>query len=319
MKYAYYPGCSLERSAASYHTSSLAVADRLGLILEEIQDWNCCGATEYFSINKVAAYSLVARNLALVSDDLTELAAPCSACYVNLRKTNKHMSKYPALAGQVNEALAAGGLQYKPNRVKVRHLLDIVVNDVGCNTVGQHVVRPLNGLRVAPYYGCLIVRPGNGFDNPEHPTSLDHLLRALGAEVVDYPLKAQCCGGHMTQISDQVAYELIRRLLHNAAEYHADVIACVCPMCQLNLDAYQGNVNRHFGTDFHIPILYFTQLMALAFGIDARVAGLGSEIVSSQAALAKIDVEMPRQEEKRARQRPSKDALPMPTMPDKEA
>ena len=137
--------------------------------------------------------------------------------------------------------------------------------------------------------------------------------------MVDYPLKAQCCGGHMTQISDKVAYELIRRLLHNAAEYNADVIACVCPMCQLNLDAYQGNVNRQFGTDFHIPILYFTQLMALAFGIDARVAGLGSEIVSSQAALAKIDVEVPRQEEKRARQRPSKDALPMPTMPDKEA
>jgi heterodisulfide reductase subunit B len=319
MKYAYYPGCSLERSAASYHTSAMAVAERLGLVFEELNDWNCCGATEYFAINLLAAHTLVARNLALVPDDLTELVAPCSACYVNLRKTNKQMAKYPKLGNQVNEALAAGGLKYKPGRVKIRHLLDIIVNDVGYDTIAQDVVKPLNGLRVAPYYGCLIVRPGNGFDNPEYPTTMDRLFRALGAEVVDYPLKAQCCGGHMTQISDKVAYELIRRLLHNAAEYNADVIACVCPMCQLNLDAYQGNVNRHFGTDYNIPILYFTQLMALAFGLSAKQAGLGSEIVSSRAALAKIDVDVPRQEEKVPKKRPSKEALPMPTMPDEEA
>jgi heterodisulfide reductase subunit B len=256
--------------------------------------------------------------MSLVSGELTELAAPCSACYVNLRKANKHMSKYSDLADQVNQALGAGGLNYRPGRVKVRHLLDIVVNDVGYNTIREAVVRPLHGLRVAPYYGCLIVRPENSFDDPEYPMTMDRLLRALGAEVVDYPLKAQCCGGHMTQISDKVAYELIRRLLDNAAEYHADLIACVCPMCQLNLDAYQGNVNRQFGTDYHLPVLYFTQLMALAFGVDAHEAGVGSEIVSSQAALAKIDVEVPRQEETKAKQRPSKEALPMPTMPEEE-
>jgi heterodisulfide reductase subunit B len=319
MRYAYYPGCSLERSAASYHVSAMAVADKLGLVFQELEDWNCCGATEYFAINKLAAYSLVARNLALVPKDLSELAAPCSACYVNLKKTNKHMAKHPDLAEQINQALMAGGLGYNPGRVQVRHLLDIIVNDVGYETIEQSVVKPLRGLRVAPYYGCLIVRPGNGFDNAEYPTSMDRLLRALGAEVVDYPLKAQCCGGHMTQISDKVAYELIRRLLQNAAEYHADLIACTCPMCQLNLDAYQGNVNRHFGTDYRIPILYFTQLMALAFGLSAKEAGLGSEIVSAQPALAKIDVDMPKpEEEKKAKPRASKEALPMPAMPDEE-
>jgi heterodisulfide reductase subunit B len=297
----------------------MAVAEKLGLVFQELDDWNCCGATEYFAINLLPAHALVARNLALVPDDLTELAAPCSACYVNLRKTNKQMAKYPKLGDQVNEALAAGGLSYKPGRVKIRHLLDIIVNDVGYDTIAQDVVKPLHGLRVAPYYGCLIVRPESAFDDPEYPTSMDRLFRALGAEVVDYPLKAQCCGGHMTQISDKVAYELIRRLLHNAAEYHADVIACVCPMCQLNLDAYQGNVNRHFGTDYHIPILYFTQLMALAFGLSAKQAGLGSEIVSSRAALAKIDVDVSRQEEKAPKKKPSKEALPMPTMPGEEA
>jgi len=317
MRYAYYPGCSLERSAASYHVSAMAVAEKLGLVFHELEDWNCCGATEYFAINKLPAYALVARNLALVPDDFTELAAPCSACYVNLRKTNKHMGKYTDLAQQVNQALAAGGLSYQPGRLHVRHLLDIIVNDVGYQTIAECVVKPLTGLRVAPYYGCLIVRPENGFDDPEYPNSMDRLLRALGAEVVDYPLKAQCCGGHMTQISDKVAYELIRRLLHNAAEYHADVVACVCPMCQLNMDAYQGNVNRHFGTNYRIPILYFTQLMALAFGLDAKEeAGVGSEIVSSHSALAKIGVEVPKQEEKK--KRPDKQALPMPTMPDEE-
>lgn len=312
MRYAYYPGCSLERSAASYHKSAMAVADKLGLLFQEVDDWNCCGATEYFAINQLQAYALVARNLALVPNDLDEMVAPCSACYVNLKKTENYMGKYPDLAGQVNEALAAGGLGYSPGRLHVRHLLDVIATDVGYDRIAHDMVKPLSGLRVAPYYGCLIVRPENGFDNPEYPTSLDRLLRALGAEVVDYPLKAQCCGGHMTQVSDKVAYELIRRLLHNAAEYHADVIACVCPMCQLNLDAYQANVNRHFGTDYRIPILYFTQLMALAFGTSAREAGLGSEIVSAYPALAKIDVEMPKDEDKRPHKRPSKQALPMP-------
>jgi heterodisulfide reductase subunit B len=291
----------------------------LGLAVQEVEDWNCCGATEYFAINQLAAYALIARNLALVPDDVSEMVAPCSACYVNLKKTEKYMGVFPNLAGQVNEALAAGGLGYDAGRLNVRHLLDVIVNDVGYDAIAQDVVRPLNGLRVAPYYGCLIVRPENGFDDPEHPTSLDRLLRALGAEVVDFPLKAQCCGGHMTQISDQVAYELIRRLLNSAAEYHADVIACVCPMCQLNLDAYQANVNRHYGTDYRIPILYFTQLMALAYGMSAREAGLGSEIISARPALAKIDVEVPIEQGRRSKKRPSKEALPMPTMPDEEA
>jgi heterodisulfide reductase subunit B len=317
MKYAYYPGCSLERSAASYHTSTMAVASKLGLAFQEISDWNCCGATEYFSINLLPAYALVARNLALVPDDLNELAAPCSACYVNLRKTDKYMHKYPKLGTQVNEALAAGGLHYEAGRLKVRHLLDIMVNDVGYQTIAEHVSKPLSGLRVAPYYGCLIVRPDCDFDNPEQPTTLDRLLRALGAEVIDYPLKAQCCGGHMTQITANVAYEMIRRLLHNAAEYKADLIACLCPMCQLNLDAYQSKVNGHFGTDYNLPVLYFTQLMALAFGLSAVEAGLGSEIVSSAVALTKIGMEAPKPEAKP--KRPDKQALPMPTMPDQEA
>jgi heterodisulfide reductase subunit B len=319
MKYGYYPGCSLERNAAAYHQSAMAVAGPLGIDLVEIDDWNCCGATEYFSINLLPAYALVARNLALAQDQgiSDQLVAPCSACFLNLTKTDRYMAESPKLAADVNEALAAGGLHYTPGSVRVRHLLDIIVNDVGYDVVAARVSKPLTGLRVAAYYGCLIVRPGYGgvFDDPEHPTTMDRLLRILGAEVVDFPLRAQCCGGHMTQISQEVAYEMIRRLLKNAADYEADVIATVCPMCQLNLDAYQANVNQFFNTDYMIPVLYFTQLMGLAFGVSPVDLGIGKEFVDARPALAKIGVAVPSNSNGRPRKKEtSKEALPMPRL-----
>jgi len=299
MRYAYYPGCSLTHSAAPYDLSTRAIAGPLGLALEEVEDWNCCGATEYISINKAAAYALVGRNLALAArqDGLQDLVAPCSACYLNLRKADHYMGKYPELRDQTNQALAAGGLHYDPGSIRIRHLLNVVVEDVGLEAIKSKVVRPLDGLRVAPYYGCLIGRPQfNGGDiDPEYPTHLDHLLKNLGAEVVDFPLKTHCCGGHMTQISADTAYELIRRLLHNAAEYDADLIVTACPMCQLNLDAYQSQVNRHFSTDYHLPVLFFTQMIGLALGMEPAALGIGREIVPAAPALGKIG--KPRQRE----------------------
>jgi heterodisulfide reductase subunit B len=320
MKYGYYPGCSLERNAGAYHQSTMAVSAPLGLDMVEVDDWNCCGATEYFSINLLPAYALVGRNLALAQSQgvSNQLVAPCSACFLNLTKTDRYMADSPDLAAQVNTALAAGGLHYTPGSVGVRHLLDVIVNDVGYDVVAARVAKPLAGLRVAAYYGCLIVRPGYGgvFDDPEHPTTLDRLMRVLGAEVVDFPLKAQCCGGHMTQISQEVALEMIRRLLKNAADYEADVIATLCPMCQLNLDVYQTNVNQFFKTDYMIPALYFTQLMGLAFGASAIDLGIGKEFVDARPALAKIGVTLPAPEGAR-KAGASKEALPMPRMEEK--
>jgi heterodisulfide reductase subunit B2 len=147
------------------------------------------------------------------------------------------------------------------------------------------VVQPLTGLRVAPYYGCQIVRPLNGFDNPEYPMKLDEMFTWLGAEVVDYPVKAHCCGGHMTQISEEHAFELIRRLLQSAADYRADLILCMCPMCQLNMDMYQGRVNGFFNTNFKLPIVYFTQMLGVALGIDLKKLGFGKELVSAEPVI----------------------------------
>ncbi len=315
MTYGYYPGCSLERNALAYNQSAMAVAGPLGLEFDELDDWNCCGATEYFALSALPAYSLVARNLAIAEKQANgnnQLVAPCSACFVNLSKTNHYMQESPELADQINEALGAGGLHYTPGSMRVRHLLDIFVNDVGYEKVAEKVVKPLYGLKLAPYYGCMVTRPGyDAFDDLEHPTTLDHLLRAIGADVVDYALKTQCCGGHMTQISEPTAFEMIRRLLKNAADYEADAIVTLCPMCQLNLDAYQADVNKFFGTNYNIPILYFTQVVGLAMGFTPKEMGIGSEFVSARPTLAKIQADAP-EPEKKSRRR-DRNALPMPS------
>lgn len=322
--YLYYPGCAMEASARAYHDSLMAIRETLGLNLVEIQDWNCCGATEYVGISLTPAYALIGRNLALAAqqapaDGMRTVVAPCSACYLNLAKADYYMRERPVLGERVNLALAAGGLHYDPGTLDIRHLLDVIINDIGLDEVKRKVVRPLTGLRVAPYLGCMLPRPDyhKRWSDHEHPDELDRLLKVLGAEVIDFPLKTHCCGGHMTQIGPSTAFELIRRLIASAAQYKADLMVTVCPMCQLNIDAYQSETNRHFHTDYHMPIVFFTQLMGLAFGLEPKELGFGRELVSARAALEHIGIEAPTPEEAVAPKRPSRKdkGLPMPRMP----
>jgi len=285
VKYAYYPGCSLEVNSAAYDVSVRAVAEELAIELEELEDWNCCGATEYFSQDELTACAVVARNLALVDREVDQLVAPCAACYLNLKKTDHLMATDPAMGRRVNECLAAGGVKYEPGRVWVRHFLDVIHDDIGEAGIRDKVVRPLTGLRVAPYYGCQVVRPLSEGDCTEYPMKMDRLFTWAGAEVVSYPVKAHCCGGHMTQISEPQAFELIRRLLASAVEAKADMILCMCPMCQLNLDAYQSRVNGFFKTNFQVPIVFFTQVLGVAFGLPPEKLGFGKEIVPARSVL----------------------------------
>lgn len=312
--YILYPGCSMEGSAKAYCDSLIAIKDVLGMNLHEVDDWNCCGATEYLSINLIPAYSLIARNLAIASQQAKStrtVVAPCSACYLNLAKADYYMAERPALGEKVNEALSAGGLHYEPGSLEIRHLLEVLIYDVGLDTIKSKVVRPLTGLRIAPYLGCMVPRPDyyHRWSDHEHPTELDELLKALGAEVIDFPLKTTCCGGHMTQIGPETAYELIRRLVASADQYQADIMTTVCPMCQMNLDAYQAETNRFFGTNYQMPIVFFTQLMGLAFGLEAKDLGFGMEIVSAKKALARIGVEAPEPVESPKKKN---EGLPMP-------
>ncbi|MBN8655287.1 MAG: CoB--CoM heterodisulfide reductase iron-sulfur subunit B family protein [Anaerolineae bacterium] len=315
-KYILYPGCSMESSGRAYGESINSILEPLDIQFEEIDDWNCCGATEYLGINLIPAYSLIARNLAIAAKQVNStrtVVAPCSACYLNLAKADYYMQERPSLGVKVNEALAAGGLQYKPGTLDVRHLIDILVNDVGVEAIRKAVVRPLTGLKVAPYMGCMLPRPDyqHRWSDHEHPTELDDLLRALGADVIDYPLTTECCGGHMTQIEPRTAFELILRLVQDADERGAHLMATVCPMCQMNIDAYQTEMNHYFGTDYHMPIVFFTQLMGLAFGREPGELGIGTELVNPRNALAHIGVEVPVEQEP-AIPKKKVEGLPMP-------
>jgi heterodisulfide reductase subunit B len=322
--YLFYPGCSNESSARAYYMSLMAISGSLGLELEEIKDWNCCGATEYLGISLVPAYALISRNLALASrqsNGTRTVVASCSACYLNLAKADHYMQERPSLGEKVNTALSAGGLSYKPGSLEIRHLLDVIINDIGLDKVKERVVKPLHGLRVAPYLGCMVPRPDyeKRWSDSEYPTELDRLLKALGAEVIDFPLKTHCCGGHMTQISPSTAFELIRRLISSADQYQADLMVTLCPMCQMNLDAYQNETNRYFHTHYNMPILFFTQLMGLAFGLLAQALGIGMEMVDSSKALSRIGVEVPVQEPPAPRKpRRKAQGLPMPRMAETE-
>lgn len=278
MEYAYYPGCSLEDSGRPYDISIRGVFEALGLGLRELEDWNCCGATMYMSSHKLVGYALSARNLAMAKDLELDVCAPCSSCYTILRKTNRHLTEHPQGKARINEALAAAGLSYE-EPVAVRHPLDILVNDLGLDAIREATKRPLGGLKVAPYYGCQIVRPHGAFDDVDRPVSLDQVMAAMGAEVVEYPSKVRCCGGMLMMTSEEVALDLNRHLLKCAEANEAEVIVTACPLCQLNLEAYQGTINKRHGDSLRVPVVYFSQLMGLALGLPDAKTGLDKMMI----------------------------------------
>ncbi len=274
MIYAYYPGCSLEGASSPYDRSLRRVMAALGHQLEELDDWNCCGATMYMSVRETVAFSISARNLALAErfaagTGAHTMLAPCSACYNTLLKTQRYLRELPQLRKQVGEALAGAGLECR-GTIKVRHPLDVIVNDIGVETVARKAKRRLDGLRIAPYYGCQIVRPEPGFDDRNWPTSMDDLFAALGAECVYYPDRVRCCGGMLMTTYPEVGEQLTGEVLTSAIRNGAEVIATTCPLCQMNLEAYQRRArDRGDGGGPpapEIPVLFFTQLLGLALG-----------------------------------------------------
>jgi len=273
MKYLYYPGCSLESQAKAYDLSLRAVFKLLGEELLEIQDWNCCGATAYMSVKETVAFSISARNLAIAESMGGEVVAPCSSCFTILNKTNRYLKEEPALRSLVNQALQSGGLEYKGG-VVIRHPLDVLVNDVGVEVIKMHTQRDLAGLKIAPYYGCQLVRPERGFDDREFPTTMDDLFSELGGKIVYFPVKVRCCGGMLMSTFNEVGLKLTKEILECAQENQADVIVTTCPMCHFNLEAYQKQINRKFGTNFQTPIWYFTQLLGWTLGASDEELGL---------------------------------------------
>ncbi|MEA3501334.1 MAG: CoB--CoM heterodisulfide reductase iron-sulfur subunit B family protein, partial [Actinomycetota bacterium] len=243
MKYTYYPGCSLHATGIAYDKSTRAVFDKLGVELEELEDWNCCGATSYTSVKKTVAYAIAARNLALAERTGYDVIAPCSACYYVLNKTRTRMTEIPELREQVNAALAEAGLETNLT-VPVRKPLDVLLNDVGFDRIVASQTHSIADFRPACYYGCQIVRPYGAIDeDPENPTSMERLFSALGAECVDYPPKVRCCGGMLVATSEEIAVHLCVDLVNWAVERGANCIVTVCPLCQANLDLLNVGAN----------------------------------------------------------------------------
>lgn len=284
--YSYFPGCSLEKMAGSYRVSTAETARALGLELRELEDWNCCGATAYFHIDELMATTLCARNLAMAEREGLDLITPCSGCFKNMYAARTHLREDPDLAEHVNAALQEDGLQFQ-GTIRVRHLIEALVEDVGLPEIKKRVTHPLKGLKVAPYYGCQILRPRREHDGEEAPRFFEDLLTALGATPVAFPLRDRCCGGSLIVTHRKAALSMTYALLQDAVDHEAEVIATVCPLCQVNLECYQRHVNRTFGTAFALPVLYFTQLAGLALGIPAQRLGIGTELVSAASVLVK--------------------------------
>jgi heterodisulfide reductase subunit B len=288
MRYAYYPGCSAESTARDMHQSTLAVAGALGIEMIEPKGWICCGATAGHQTDRVLAASLPAANLVKVQDMGLECIVNCAACYNRMKVANHEISTNSGIRKNVRDAL---GRDYDGS-VKVRHLIEVLLEDVGLETIGNAIKHPLNGLKVACYYGCLLVRPPKvvKFDDPENPTSLDKLVTAIGGESIDWPYKVECCGGGLSLSRTDVVVQLTDSILGMAQSAGADCITVSCPMCQVNLDLRQQDIKKQTGRDYQIPVVYITQLLGLGLGISPAKLGFNKLMVSASGVLEKVEI-----------------------------
>jgi heterodisulfide reductase subunit B len=273
MKYAYYPGCSLESTAKDYNISAKAVCQALNIELQEIPDWICCGASSAHMTSELLSLALPVKNLLIARDMALDIAVCCAACYNRLKIANQAMiGGADDRVGLVDKAV---GRPYR-GETNVRHLLEIVVRDYGLAALHERVSQELGGLKVAAYYGCLLVRPPEAlkFDDPEDPTTMDELIAALGAQPVDWSYKTECCGASLGLTRTDVVLKLCRDILQNAVDHGANCLMVACPLCQANLDMRQKQVNKRYKTNFDLPVFYFTQLTGLSLGLQARELGL---------------------------------------------
>ena len=245
MSYLYYPGCSLTGTAREYDLSTRAVMDAMGVPLMELEEWTCCGASAAEACSDLLSLALPAINLAIAEDmdAQQDIMVPCSACYLNLKKAAETMRQDPLTRGRVNTVLAENDLTVK-GTMKVRHLLDVLATDLGADAIRGKVSVDLSHLTIAPYYGCQCLRPYPVFDDPEEPRSMEPLIKATGAHIHPWQMGAKCCGASHMNTKMAVALELVHAILQAARG--ADAIVTVCPMCQMNLEAYQDKIARRY-------------------------------------------------------------------------
>jgi heterodisulfide reductase subunit B len=282
VSYTFFPGCSLDGTAKDYHRSTLAVVARLGLDLPELKDWICCGSTAAHSSDPLLADALPAKSLSAAGG--STVAVACAACYSRLKTANHHIAGDAALRARVARVI---GSDYD-GRTPVLHLLEILCREVGLARIARAITRPLAGLKVACYYGCLLTRPPEiaNFDDAENPTLMDQLMQTAGATPLDWPHKTECCGASFSITDRSIVLDLGNQILAMAQAAGADCIATACPLCQLNLDMRQKDMDSSSGRRYNLPVFYFTQLLGLAMGCQADELSLSSLVVEPTALLA---------------------------------
>ncbi len=294
MKYAYYPGCSGHGTSVEYEVSTRAVCNALNMDLVEIEDWNCCGSTPAHSVSHELSGALAARNLMQAAKTGADcVISPCPSCSSNLKMARYRMQN-PAFKAGVDELLDAptpANAEGGADLMETYSVLQAIVEHVGVENVASRVTYPLEGLKVVTYYGCLLSRPAQvaKFDDPENPVSLDNIMKALGAEVLPFALKTECCGAAMGIPDVNIPGSLSGRILDTAKAVGAEAVITACPLCHMNLDLRQRQAARISKKDFFgLPVFYYTQMIALAFGLPEKVMRLDKLAVNPYPLLDKI-------------------------------
>ncbi|MFH1159342.1 MAG: CoB--CoM heterodisulfide reductase iron-sulfur subunit B family protein [bacterium] len=297
----YFPGCSAHGTSEEFDSTLKLVMKTLDVQLEELPDWNCCGATSAHVMTENLALALPLRNLVLAERLANKtMGIACASCYSRMKTTKVELDAHPALARKINSTIVEEG-KYQ-GKVDIKSMLQFFYEDIGPETIKNKVTYPLKGLKVACYYGCLLTRPKNitQFDSPEYPMSMDRIMEALGARATPFDFKTECCGASFSISDTEIVLSLSGTILEMAKESGAHAIVVACPLCQSNLDMRQPDIEKKVGKKYGIPILYITQLMALAFGYPVKDLKPAKHIVPIEPALAHIgeEIEPPQKEPK---------------------
>jgi len=287
-QYSFYPGCSSQKgaSASNYLVSVEAMCEVLDVQLNVIPDWNCCSASiGYAEGGELPRMALSARNMALSeqANPDQDIVATCAACWLATRETKERLHDDDELMKETNQALAEAGLTVKADQ-EVRHMVEVLIEDFGYEELGRHVKKPLDGMKIAGYVGCQTNRPfgieGESFENPMY---LDKLTETLGAEPVEkYDKKVQCCGGALAFSEPEKSQAMIKDIVEAAYDGGADMIVTPCPVCQMNVEVYQDHINERYGTRFKMPVVYYSTLMSVAYGKNAKQAGLNGQVIRAK-------------------------------------
>ncbi len=299
LKYALYPGCAAKGATPELHQSTMAIIGRLGIEVVELTAASCCGAGVISEADPDVALALNARTFAQAEELGLDVMTICGTCQGVMGAANKRLKSEPGLLERINQVLARDGIAYR-GTVQVKHLLWIVVREVGLHRLGQQVRIPMQDFRIAPFYGCYILRPSwdLGFDDPENPTSLEKVIKTVGGEPVAYAGRTKCCGFPIILEKEAIAVAMAGTNMKEAKDEGADFMVTPCPLCHMSLDIYQDRAGRAVKAQLDLPILHLPQLLGLAMGVPPKDLGVSRHLVPVDSIIRVV-------EKRRAEQKPA--------------